>query len=130
MRQSTVAVPAGTLLYHGTGWSFDPDEIMAPCWFSRSIDVARHFCRRSDGGTSRILAYRTDTEIVLPLIRGQKRFDAFCERHDIRPYSAEDMADGISRAGLAGWVIPDNYPDGDDILLVDVSTLTFDHEET
>jgi hypothetical protein len=40
------------------------------------------------------------------------------------------MADGVRRAGLAGWLIPDNYPDGDDILLVDLSTLTFDHEET
>jgi hypothetical protein len=130
MRQSTVAVPAGTLLYHGTGWAFDPDEIMAPTWFSRSIHVARHFSRRSEGGKSRILGYRTGAEIVLPLIRGAGQFDAFCERHGIRPYSAEDMADGVRRAGLAGWVIPDNYPDGDDILLVDLSTLAFQHEET
>lgn len=34
------------------------------------------------------------------------------------------------RAGLPGWIIPDNYPEGDDILLVDVSILTLSHEET
>lgn len=128
MRQRTVVLPAGTLLHHGTGSDFDPDEIMAPCWFSRSIEVARHFCRRSDGGTSRILVFSTDVDVELPLISGSAAFDAFCERHHIRPYSAEDMADGVSRAGLAGWLIPDNYPDGDDILLVDVYSLTFQYE--
>lgn len=130
MRQRTMVLPAGTLLFHGTAWSFDPDEICSPCWFSRSIDVARHFAARTDGEKARVLRYRTTAAIDLPLIRGRSEFDRFCERHDIRPYSAEDMADGVSRAGLAGWLIPDNYPDGDDILLVDVSTLTFEHEET
>jgi len=128
MRQGTTVLPAGTLLHHGTQGDFDCRDIEGPAWFSRSIAVARHFAQRSGDETPRILCYVTTAEIELPLIRGVRGFDAFCEEHDIRPYSADDMADGVRRAGLAGWLIPDNYPDGDDILLVDLSDLSFHNE--
>ncbi len=128
MRRTCVRLPVGTLLYHGTGWPFEPQDIEKASWFSRSASVARRFAERSDGPAPRILAYRTDRELRLPRIGGTADFDTFCDEHAIRPYSAEDMSDGVRRAGLPGWVIPDNYPDGDDILVVDTTTLSFQHE--
>ena len=130
MCRTTSSLLCGTLLYHGTGWSFAPEEIYGPAWFSRSVEVAWHFAMRSGGPEPRVMAYLLTREVELPLINGPRDFDAFCDEHDIHPYSAEDMAAGVRRAGLPGWLVPDNYPDGDDILLVDLSTITFDHEET
>lgn len=128
MRRTYVRLPVGTMLHHGTGWPFDPDDIEDAAWFSRSASVAKHFAERSGGPEPKVLVYRMDREMTLPLIGGASDFSSFCEEHGIRPYSAEDMADGVRRAGLPGWIIPDNYPDGDDVLIVGTSSLSFQHE--
>ena len=123
--RATMTLGAGTILHHGTSAEFEDDEIEGPCWFSRSRDVAERFA----GQDGRVISFSLDQPIDLPMISGREDFAEFCEEHWIRPYSAEDMAEGVMRAGLPGWITPDNYPGGDDILLVDVSQLCLQHQD-
>lgn len=114
-------LPRGHKLYHGTNASFDPDDddLIAPAWFSSSQSVARHFAR---GGAIR--EYVLTAPIVLPVITSRSDRARFFETFDIADAGAEDMADDMGRSGLPGWIIPNNYPDGDDILLVNLLSLS------
>lgn len=111
---------ARTTLYHGTNAEFDPDddELMAPAWFSTSVSVAKHFAR---GG--RIYRYQVINPISLPVIKTRADRARFFERFDLDDGGAEDIADSMKPSGLPGWIIPDNYPDGDDIMLVKLGNI-------
>jgi len=113
--RNTQTLPVGHKLYHGTNAVFEPedDELIAPAWFSSSPSVAKHFAR---GG--RVLPYEVVAPIKLPVITTKREREDFREMFGIEGDSAEDLADDMLRSGLPGWIIPNNYPDGDDILLV------------
>ena len=112
-------IPAGTMLFHGTDDDdFHPSEISGPAWFSTDNDVAANFV---NGG--RLLAYRLKTNLTLPLISSAEEMQEFSERFHIDRSSSEDVRDTAKRAGIAGWIIPDNYEPGDDILICDMSIL-------
>lgn len=112
-------IPAGTILFHGTDDDeFDPADIKGPAWFSNDNDVAAHFV---NGG--RLLAYRTKVDIKLPVIKNASEMEDFAEKFNIDRMSSEDVRDTARRSGIAGWIIPDNYEPGDDILICDLSDL-------
>jgi hypothetical protein len=113
-------LPVGTILYHGTSEDFDPTEISGPAWFSTEIKVAQKFSR---GGP--IFVYRVEAPITLALIEDGRAFDRFKEIYNIESYSAEDMAEGMRYTDLDGWIIPNNYNPGDDILLVGMSDIDY-----
>lgn len=111
-------IPAGTMLFHGTDDDdFHPSEISGPAWFSTDNDVAEKFA----GG--RLLAYRLKADLKLPLITTGEEMEAFAEKFGIDRSSSEDVRDTAKRAGIPGWIIPDNYEPGDDILICDMSNL-------
>ena len=111
-------IPAGTMLFHGTDDDdFHPSEISGPAWFSTDNDVAEKFA----GG--RLLAYRLKADLKLPLITSASEMDDFAEKFNIDRMSSEDVRDSAKKAGIPGWIIPDNYEPGDDILICDLSVL-------
>lgn len=111
-------IPAGTMLFHGTDDDdFHPSEISGPAWFSTDNDVAEKFA------AGRLLAYRLKVDLKLPLITNAEEMDAFAEKFGIDRSSSEDVRDTAKRAGIPGWIIPDNYEPGDDILICDMSKL-------
>jgi len=87
----------------------------------------RAFCeaRRSLGGSKRVVTYKVATDIQLPVISSARAMQAFAEEHGIRLTGVEDMRDTADQSGIPGWIIPNNYPEGDDILLVDTSALDY-----
>ena len=122
--RKTTVLKKGTILYHGTAQEFEPNDIGMPAWFSTSRSVAEHFleARDSGEGQERILRYQVTSPIRLPRIDDREDLEALGERFGIEALmqreSSEDMAEGVADSVLPGWIIPDNYPDGDDILLV------------
>lgn len=128
-----ITIKAGTILYHGTDCDdFDEefDRLTGPAWLSSSKEVARHFATRSGGwgGTKRLIAYKLTEDVRLPEITSSRQMQMFAEEHGICLLGVEEMRESVEQAGIPGWVIPNNYPDGDDILLV--STGALDYQET
>ena len=113
-------LPIGTILHHGTDAEFDPedDELIAPAWFSTSLSVATHFAK---GG--RIYLYEVTAPIRLPVIKSRSDRARFFELFNIDDGGAEDIADSMAQSGLPGWIIPANYRDGDDIMLVRLDSI-------
>ena len=124
---------AGTTLYHGTDNPDFDDEGSNPhgySWFSTSRAVAERFARRSGGwgGNKRVIRYYLTADVALHEIGSRTARDEFAEEHNINFSGVEEMRESAEAAGIPGWIIPSNYPDGDDILLGDTSLL--DHAET
>lgn len=129
-----ITIKAGTILYHGTDcddFAEEFDGLNGPAWLSSSKDVARHFATRSGGwgGQKRIIAYKLAADVRLPEITSPRQMQMFAEEHGICLLGVEEMRESVEEAGIPGWVIPNNYPNGDDILLVDTSILNFDSTE-
>jgi hypothetical protein len=126
-------LPAGTILYHGTDcpdYDEEHDRLDGPAWVTSSKTVAEHFARRPGwGGTSRVITFELEESVDLPELNTRQDRDDLEEQHNIRFDSAEDMRDSVQMAGIAGWIAPANYPDGDDIMLADTSVLKYLHTE-
>lgn len=128
---STFELEAGTLLYHGTG----SDELDETCqrldrftWLSTSPSVAKKFAQRFAEGNLRVITYKLTQNLVLPKICSQREMQAFVAEHDLSLDGVEEIRDTVDAAGLPGWVLPFNYPDGDDVLIRD--TYLLDYVET
>ncbi len=129
----TETIPVGTILYHGTSEDFSPSDIETAAWFSRSREVAEYFANRyQNGGEPVIHAYRVEEPITLPVIHDKNELDEFSERFYIHLDSPEDIIDSMRSNGQPGWIIPDNYHNGDDILNMDtrhcISVANLDEE--
>lgn len=127
---STDTLPAGTLLYHGTdndNFSEAADQLEGPAWVSRSLEVAKRFATRSGGwgGTPRVVVYRTTDDLLLPVVTGLPELDELAEEFHLGLTGVEEMRESIQLSGLPGWWIPNNYPDGDDILLSQTHALEY-----
>lgn len=127
---NTLKLPAGTVLYHGTDCDdFDEenDSLNGPAWVTSSRSVAERFASRSGGwgGRKRIIEYVLAVDVDLPEIVSMRDMAAFTQEHGISLGGVEEMRDSIADSGLPGWIIPGNYPDGDDILLVETDVLDF-----
>jgi len=122
---------AGTTLYHGTDHpGFNEMTPNRYSWFSTSRSVAERFAKREGGwgGPKRVIEYCVIGEIDLHEISSARQMQAFAEEHQIDLSGVEEMRDSAEAADISGWIIPSNYPDGDDILLRD--TFLLDHVET
>lgn len=122
----------GTVLFHGTS-VLDYEEayeaLNGPAWVSSSLSVAQHFAKRSkaggEEGACRVVEFVLQEDVELPEIYGQREMQEFAEEHNLSLLGSEDIVDSVLAAGLPGWILPFNYPDGDDILLCDTSVLAF-----
>ncbi len=120
---------AGTLLYHGTDADFDEESegLNGPAWLSSSRAVAEHFAKRTGGwgGEKRVIEYRLAEDVELHDIYSAQEMQEFADEHGISLLGAEDMRDTVENAGIPGWILPYNYPNGDDILIVNTAALEF-----
>lgn len=119
--KKTYTIPRGTILYHGTSAKFSPEEIDTPAWFSTSESVADNF-KTWHGGRGKVYKYRTIKPIKLPRLDSRDDFESFCYKFEIGD-APEDIVATILQTDLPGWIMPNNYPDGDDILLVSSDAL-------
>ena len=117
--RKTLLLKKGTILYHGTAQDFSADELRTPAWFSTSESVAEYFesWHGGEGEGQRILRFQVVKPIRLPRVDSIEDLDKLSDMFGFpRPQSGMDYADDLARV-LPGWVIPHQYPDGDDILL-------------
>lgn len=129
-RDFMMMLPAGTVLFHGTDnddFVEAEDSLGGPAWLSRSRSVAEHFARRSGGwgGRQRVVEYVLSASIELCLIVDARGLQTLARKHNIDLSGVEGMRESVERSGLPGWIIPNNYPDGDDILIVSTDVLDF-----
>lgn len=125
-----LTLKAGTMLFHGTDSDdFDEecDSLRGPAWVSSSFEVAARFASRSGGwgGVKRVVAYGLMEDVMLHQIGSARQMQEFAEEHGLDLCGVEEMRDSVEASGIPGWVIPNNYPDGDDILIVDTSVLDY-----
>lgn len=124
---------AGTVLYHGTSSSdFDEQEdgLDGPAWLSDSAVVAERFALRnqSEGCRPRVLSFVLEEDVELHLIQSAADLSMMSEEHGISFDGVEEMRDTVIDSGIPGWVIPNNYPEGADILMANTGALR--HEST
>lgn len=78
----------------------------------------------------RILVFKTTEDIALPEIKGKKELTRFGERVHVDVRGSEAMRETIRRSTAPGWVIPNNYQNGgDDILLCSRDKIQYIEEE-
>ena len=113
----------GDILFHGTSstelfekYDGTPD---GPAWFSDTVAVADHFKNWHKGPNPRVIKYRVVAEPNLCIIQYENAIrdlvgdDMFEEGLEV-----EDLVDAVQDAGYDGWFMPDNYPDGADIMIL------------
>jgi hypothetical protein len=130
MESKMYILKAGTTIYHGTDNSEYDEESSNPhpySWFSTSRTVAERFAKRSGGwgGTQRVIAFELVADVVLHEIMSTAQRQEFAEEHNIDFSGVEEMRESAEAAGISGWIIPANYPEGDDILIGDTSLLDY-----
>jgi GNAT superfamily N-acetyltransferase len=126
--RKTVLLKKGTILYHGTAEAFPASQLETPAWFSTSRSVAEHFqsWHGGDEGKFRLLEFKVIKPIRLPRIDGKEDLDRLEEMFGLESsYGVEQILDTLPQSGLQGWIIPHNYPDGDDIMLADSYSIAF-----
>ncbi len=114
------ALHQGMTVYHGTRSDFDEEveSLDAPFWVSDSPQVAREFIMWNEGdGSPRIITYQTTRPLKLVLINDRYDFQKLEDSFSIDIYSSGEMAAGVCGLGTDGWIIPNNYPSGADIML-------------
>ena len=125
---NTTTLKEGTTLYHGTSvpeFAEAEDHITGPAWFTTSWTVATHFATRHSGGSPRILVFRLTEELELPEILSSHDMEQVAEAYDVCFGCTEEIVESVACSSLAGWIIPYNYPDGDDILLANTSVVEY-----
>lgn len=113
------SLPAGTELFHGTSTKgfLVP---RGPAFFSDTYSVAKYFTDWHQGKHKRILRLEVTDEIPkLALIESKEDFDNLAEEFGVEAEDNESRIDLVRMAGFDGWIIPNNYPDGADILILE-----------
>jgi len=139
-----VKLPIDTILYHGTIFNFDPDEIRTPCWFStKESEAINHICYKHYGHPNgKLITYKVIEEIELIDIS-----DNGDVRMYINAYGNHSLAKNIklnklknifshlpeqSSAGrdslstdnkeLDGYI---NYPEQSEVMMVNINKLKY-----
>lgn len=114
-------IPEGAVLFHGTSAAEAFDVPDGPAWFSESRSVAERFSPRYQGPKPRVLEYRVARPARLVVLRSSKEFAEFLDSLDGEEggyRSSTDAAQIVCESGrFDGWIVPNNYPDGSDILI-------------
>jgi hypothetical protein len=55
----------------------------------------------------------------LALIESKRDFDDLAEEAGMEARGTEELVDLIRVSGFDGWIIPNNYPDGADIMILE-----------
>lgn len=121
MKLRTKELPRGLRLYHGTSVNEDFSVPTGPAWFSDAKVVADRFKKWHNGPRLRVLSFWVTDSPKLFLVRARADFDEFEEQHDeeLNGCGSEEMAEAVCRVGYDGWIIPNNYPEGADVMLCD-----------
>lgn len=110
----------GDVLYHGTGGEDDFDIPDGPAWFSTDRRVAESFSDWHEGYNPRIKTYEVASPVELVLFHDRVDISEFFEENglwDHENYGAGELAEELCKLGFDGWIIPNNYNPGDDILI-------------
>jgi hypothetical protein len=110
---------AGTTVYHGTGSDVDFTELEGPAWVSTSRSVAQWFRGWHGGERARVLEFKLVADVNLRSVYSSEEFQEMIEGLGLEPEDEiREIADALcTQTPYEGWIIPNNYPDGDDILL-------------
>ena len=113
------SLPVGTDLYHGTS-SKGFRIPRGPAFFSDTRSVATYFTTWHEGKHKRILRFEVQYEIPnLALIESKRDFDDLAEEAGMEARGTEELVDLIRVSGFDGWIVPNNYPDGADIMILE-----------
>jgi hypothetical protein len=113
------SLPAGTEVFHGTSQKgfLIP---RGPAFFSDTYSVAKYFTTWHQGKKKRILRFEVTDEIPkLALIESKADFDHLADEFGVEAQDTESRIDLVRMAGFDGWIIPNNYPDGADIMILE-----------
>lgn len=123
-----IVLRPGMKLYHGTSAPFpeQDEDLDAPAWVSDSWEVAHYFTNWHGAQANlRVIEYRLKTPVKVWKITNRQDLDRLAQRYlgtqageSFDHYELAEALDG-------GWIIPKNYPTGDDILLSDPSVLEY-----
>jgi hypothetical protein len=123
MKLRSCTIRKGTLVYHGTSckWDTEREGLQENSWVSRSRSVAEWFCNwhESEDGTYSIITYRVSERIPDLLIIDKDVLDYIRNELGLNISTKYNNDETLRELGFKGWVIPDNYDDGDDIFLLD-----------
>lgn len=119
-----VKLQAGMLVYHGTDcddFNEDEDSLDGPAWVSSSRAVAEFFVtnRAGWGGQRRLITYVLACDVELYEVRSRDDMQRLAEKFNLLLDGTEEIRESVRESGIEGWIIPNNYPDGDDILIAD-----------
>lgn len=109
-------LPEGIELFHGTWGRSSFKTINGPAWFSDSFGVAERFAARYRD--PKVLRFTVRKSVPRLVEIGD--FEEFIRSVDRSPRSEFDMrrfAKKICNGRFDGWVVPNYYPDGADIML-------------
>ena len=112
----------GDVVFHGTSArdrfeAEDDGTPEGPAWFSEGLGVAEWFKTWLGGPSPRVITYRVYREPQLFVWVTNTDLEEVLGEDDLDDWSPNEIADEICALGYDGWIIPDNYPDGSDILL-------------
>lgn len=122
-RTQETFISHGTELYHGTNSETVYEFPEPPAWFTTSWEVAKYFSTfHCQEGKPRIHLFRARQRIPKLLrIDTAKQFDDLMavmkEKTGDLSEDPRDLARSLCNKGFNGWIIPDNYSNGDDIML-------------
>jgi hypothetical protein len=129
MRFKSIILKKGTPVFHGTAVDALFTDLEGPAWVAKAHAVAEHFAQIRGGSGSkhggkfnRILQYEVTTPAKLILIRDRKDWFKLLDACGIdqsswSPHRVASVAMDYLSRDYDGWLIPENYINGDDLLL-------------
>lgn len=128
------SLPEGTILFHGTNAEESFEFPRGPAFFTDSYSIARDFASwHGDRGRQRVLRYEVRTDIPkLALVESEADMNRLADEVGMEPTKdTRGRIEIVSRHGFDGWIAPNNYPNGADIMLFEpLRWLTFLDEES
>lgn len=130
MKFASFKIKRGESVFHGTASDANFTSLTGPAWVAKARDVAEHFARlrggspvkKHGGSCNRIIEFKAARPLKLILIKDRKAWFRLLDFiHEDQTYfspssAAQKAYDYLGR-DFDGWIIPDNYHNGDDLLL-------------